>query len=106
MHNDAPLLDAGPLRVTSHSAFRRNLALWSASNPVGLSGHIAFCLVDGPAHTQYDATYKAQANAGALGEWPTISIDDAKAAAHRLCGLTEKGTDPREGERQPCKGNA
>lgn len=36
----------------------------------------------------------------ALGEWPTISINDAKAEAHRLRGLTEQGLDPRDQERQ------
>ncbi len=36
----------------------------------------------------------------ALGEWPTISIDDAKTEAHRLRGLTEKGIDPRNSERE------
>jgi integrase len=36
----------------------------------------------------------------ALGEWPTISVDDAKTEAHRLRGLTEKGIDPRDSERQ------
>jgi integrase len=35
-----------------------------------------------------------------LGEWPTISISDAQEEAHRLRGLTEKGLDPRELERQ------
>lgn len=35
----------------------------------------------------------------ALGEWPTISISDAKAEAHRLRGLTELGQDPRDEER-------
>jgi integrase len=35
-----------------------------------------------------------------IGEWPTISIEDAKAEAHRLRGLTEKGVDPRDIERQ------
>lgn len=35
-----------------------------------------------------------------IGEWPTISIEDAKAEAHRLRGLTEKGIDPRDIERQ------
>ncbi|NCS60829.1 MAG: DUF4102 domain-containing protein [Rhodoferax sp.] len=36
----------------------------------------------------------------ALGGWPAVSIDMAKAEAHRLRGLTEQGIDPREGERQ------
>ncbi|MCK9214793.1 MAG: integrase family protein, partial [Rhodoferax sp.] len=36
----------------------------------------------------------------ALGEWPAVSIDQAKTEAHRLRGLSEQGTDPRELERQ------
>jgi integrase len=32
----------------------------------------------------------------ALGEWPAVSIGDAQKEAHRLRGLTEVGTDPRE----------
>jgi Arm DNA-binding domain len=36
----------------------------------------------------------------ALGGWPAVSIDIAKAEAHRLRGLTEQGIDPRESERQ------
>jgi integrase len=35
-----------------------------------------------------------------LGEWPTVEIPEARAEAHRLRGLTEKGIDPRELERQ------
>jgi len=36
----------------------------------------------------------------ALGEWPTISIEDAKRQAHQLRGQTEQGADPRELEHQ------
>lgn len=35
----------------------------------------------------------------ALGEWPTISIEQARRAAHELRGMTEQGADPREAER-------
>ena len=35
-----------------------------------------------------------------LGEWPTVAIPDARAQAHALRGLTEKGIDPREQERE------
>lgn len=35
----------------------------------------------------------------ALGEWPTISIAEARTVAHQLRGLTEQGADPRELER-------
>lgn len=36
----------------------------------------------------------------ALGEWPTISIAEAKSAAHQLRGQTEQGADPRDHERE------
>lgn len=36
----------------------------------------------------------------ALGEWPTVSIAEARSKAHALRGMTEQGTDPRELERQ------
>ncbi|PZO18227.1 MAG: integrase [Burkholderiales bacterium] len=36
----------------------------------------------------------------ALGEWPTISIADARSEAHQLRGQTEQGTDPRVLERE------
>ncbi len=36
----------------------------------------------------------------ALGEWPTISIEQARRSAHELRGMTEQGADPREAERQ------
>jgi integrase len=35
-----------------------------------------------------------------LGGWPAVSIELAKAEAHRLRGLTEQGRDPREVERE------
>ncbi len=54
----------------------------------------------GGKHWQFETRIKGKLFTRALGEWPTISIDDAKAEAHRLRGLTEKGTDPREIERQ------
>ena len=51
-------------------------------------------------HWQFETRIKGKLFTRALGEWPAVSIDDAKAEAHRLRGLTEKGIDPREGERQ------
>jgi len=33
-----------------------------------------------------------------LGEWPTVSLDEARAEAHTLRGMTEQGIDPREVE--------
>ena len=42
----------------------------------------------------------------ALGEWPTVSIADAREEAHRLRGLTERGTDPREIEREQAEAKA
>ncbi len=42
----------------------------------------------------------------ALGEWPTVSIANAREEAHRLRGLTERGTDPREIEREQAEAKA
>jgi len=42
----------------------------------------------------------------ALGEWPTVSIADARDEAHRLRGITDKGTDPRELEREQAEAQA
>lgn len=54
----------------------------------------------GGKHWQFETRIKGKLFTRALGEWPAVSIDDAKAEAHRLRGLTEQGTDPREMERQ------
>lgn len=54
----------------------------------------------GGKHWQFETRIKGKLFTRALGEWPAVSIDDAKEEAHRLRGLTEKGIDPREGERQ------
>jgi integrase len=54
----------------------------------------------GGKHWQFETRVKGKLFTRALGEWPAVSIDDAKSEAHRLRGLTEKGIDPREGERQ------
>lgn len=34
----------------------------------------------------------------ALGEWPTVTIEEARRKAHELRGMTEQGIDPREEE--------
>lgn len=54
----------------------------------------------GGKHWQFETRTKGKLFTRALGEWPTVSIDKARAEAHRLRGLTETGTDPRELERQ------
>ena len=54
----------------------------------------------GGKHWQFETRIKGKLFSRALGEWPAVSIDDAKAEAHRLRGLTEQGIDPREIERQ------
>ena len=51
-------------------------------------------------HWQFETRIKGKLFTRALGEWPTVSIDQAKTEAHRLRGLTEQGTDPRDIERQ------
>lgn len=54
----------------------------------------------GGKHWQFETRLKGKLITRALGEWPAVSIADAKSEAHRLRGLTEAGTDPREIERQ------
>lgn len=54
----------------------------------------------GGKHWQFETRLKGKLITRALGEWPAVSIGDAKAEAHRLRGLTETGIDPREIERQ------
>ena len=49
---------------------------------------------------QFETRIKGKLFTRALGGWPAVSIDTARAEAHRLRGLTEQGVDPREGERQ------
>lgn len=52
----------------------------------------------GGKHWQFETRVKGRLFTRALGEWPTISIADARAEAHRLRGLTELGVDPRVAE--------
>ena len=49
---------------------------------------------------QFETRINGKLFTRALGGWPAVSIDTARAEAHRLRGLTEQGIDPREGERQ------
>ncbi len=49
----------------------------------------------GGKHWQFETRVKGKLFTRALGEWPTISIADARGEAHRLRGLTEQGVDPR-----------
>jgi hypothetical protein len=60
----------------------------------------------GGKHWQFETRIKGKLFTRALGEWPAVSIDNAKAEAHRLRGLTEQGIDPREKERQQKEANA
>ena len=50
----------------------------------------------GGKHWQFETRIKGKLFTRALGEWPAVSIGDARTEAHRLRGLTEQGTDPRE----------
>ena len=50
----------------------------------------------GGKHWQFETRIKGKLFTRALGEWPAVSIDDAKTEAHRLRGLTEKKIDPRD----------
>ncbi len=54
----------------------------------------------GGKHWQFETRVKGKLFTRALGEWPAVSIGAAKEEAHRLRGLTEKGIDPRDIERQ------
>jgi len=54
----------------------------------------------GGKHWQFETRIKGKLFTRALGEWPTVAIDQAKAKAHRFRGMTEQGQDPRELERQ------
>ena len=52
----------------------------------------------GGKHWQFETRIKGKLFTRALGEWPSVSIDAAKAEAHRLRGMTEQGIDPRDVE--------
>ena len=54
----------------------------------------------GGKHWQFETRIKGKLFTRALGEWPTVSIEQARQEAHALRGQTEKGQDPRELERQ------
>ena len=54
----------------------------------------------GGKHWQFETRVKGKLFTRALGEWPTVSLDDARQEAHRLRGLTERGLDPRDLERE------
>jgi len=45
---------------------------------------------------QFETRISGKLFTRALGGWPAVSIDTAKAEAHRLRGLTEQGIDPRQ----------
>lgn len=50
----------------------------------------------GGKHWQFETRLRTGLFTRALGEWPTVSIEDARRDAHRLRGMTEQGIDPRE----------
>ena len=54
----------------------------------------------GGKHWQFETRVKGRLFTRALGEWPTVSIFEARALAHDLRGLTEKGIDPRVEEKK------
>ena len=54
----------------------------------------------GGKHWQFETRVKGKLFTRALGQWPTVGIVEAKEEAHRLRGLTDKGTDPRVIEHQ------
>ncbi len=54
----------------------------------------------GGKHWQFETRIKGKLFTRALGEWPAVSIAVAQTEAHRLRGLTQQGTDPRDIERE------
>lgn len=60
----------------------------------------------GGKHWQFETRLKGKLFCRALGEWPSVSIGEARTEAHRLRGLTEKGIDPRELEREQADAKA
>ena len=54
----------------------------------------------GGKHWQFETRMRGSLITRALGEWPTVGIEQARTEAHRLRGMTEQGTDPREAERE------
>lgn len=61
----------------------------------------------GGKHWQFETRLKSgRLFTRALGEWPTLSIAEARVEAHRLRGITDKGADPRELERQQADADA
>lgn len=54
----------------------------------------------GGKHWQFETRVKGKLFTRALGEWPAVSIGEARTQAHNLRGLTEQGTDPRDLERK------
>lgn len=68
----------------------------------GVPGFISCSKMRAVSHPSQHFLHSPQARlfTRALGGWPAVSIDTARQEAHRLRGLTEQGTDPRELERQ------
>jgi integrase len=54
----------------------------------------------GGKHWQFETRIKGKLFSRSLGEWPTLSLKQARDMAHELRGLTETGKDPRELERK------
>ena len=49
----------------------------------------------GGKHWQFETRVKGKLFTRALGEWPAVSISEARVEAHRLRGMTEQSIDPR-----------
>jgi integrase len=54
----------------------------------------------GGKYWQFETRTKGKLFTRALGEWPAVSIEQARTEAHRLRGITQTGKDPRELERK------
>ena len=51
-------------------------------------------------HWQFETRINGRLFTRALGQWPAVSIGEAKEEAHRLRGMAERGIDPRDVERE------
>lgn len=75
----------------------RSFVLLKDANKKGLRVRVTKA---GGKHWQFETRLRTGLFTRSLGEWPTVSIEEARQEAHRLRGLTERGIDPRELEAQ------
>jgi len=69
----------------------RSFVLLKDANKKGLRVRVTKA---GGKHWQFETRLRTGLFTRSLGEWPTVSIEEARQEAHRLRGLTERGIDP------------